>query len=363
MDEQDLAYMQRALELAEQSRGWVEPNPLVGAVIVQNGQIVGMGRHERYGLAHAEVNALTQAGDAARGATLFVTLEPCCHQGKTGPCTQAIIRAGIRSVRAAMLDPFPAVSGQGLVELRRAGLQVDVGLCEQEARLLNSPYMKLVSRGRPYVHAKWAMSLDGKLASRSGDSKWISSGQARQLGHKLRGLVDAIIVGARTIRIDDPLLTARPPAPRTPTRIVITGTAAFSLESQVARTIDQAPLLVVASGPVNGSFSDPLRVRGGEVLELPGLEPPLLVSSLLDELGKRRMTNVLVEGGGTTLGSFLDAGEIDEVHAFVAPILIGSGVTPAAGRGIESIAQALRLDSWTMEVIEKDILVHGRIRK
>jgi len=363
MSDQDLTYMQQALELAEQGRGWVEPNPLVGAVIVKNGQIIGMGRHERYGSAHAEVNALAQAGDAARGATLFVTLEPCCHQGKTGPCTQAIIRSGIRSVRAAMIDPFPLVSGQGLEELRRAGLQVEVGLCEQEARLLNSPYLKLVSRARPWVHAKWAMSLDGKLAARSGDSKWISNASARQRVHKLRGIMNAIIVGAGTVRIDDPLLTARPQGPRIPTRIVITGPAAFSLENQVAKTIDQAPLLVASSAPVDPSFAAGLHARGGELLEFPGLQPPLLVARLLDELGKRRMTNVLVEGGGMTLGSFLDAAEIDEVHVFIAPILIGSGVTPVAGRGIEGIAEALRLESWTMEVIENDILVQGRIRR
>src|SRR5919197_3355884 len=215
MSASDLDWMSRALELAERGRGFVEPNPLVGAVVVRDGRVVGEGWHRRYGEAHAEVNALAAAGEAARGATLYVTLEPCCHHGKTPPCTDAVLRAGVRRVVAAMADPFPQVAGQGVAQLRAAGVEVEVGVCEREARELNAPYLTLLAEGRPYVHAKWAMSLDGKIATRGGDSRWISGPASREVVHRLRGRVDAILVGAGTVRADDPLLTARPLGPRT----------------------------------------------------------------------------------------------------------------------------------------------------
>src|SRR6516164_5755720 len=191
----DRDWMMRALALAERGRGHVEPNPLVGAVVVRDGRLIGEGWHQRYGQAHAEVNALAAAGDAARGATLYVTLEPCCHFGKTPPCTDAVIRAGVARVFAAMSDPFPQVAGKGAELLRRAGIAVAVGLCETQARRLNAPYLKLLAKGRPYVHAKWAMTLDGKIATRTGDSKWISNRASRWIVHELRGRMDTIVVG------------------------------------------------------------------------------------------------------------------------------------------------------------------------
>src|SRR5262249_36407913 len=199
MDTVDEKWMQRALELAERGRGYVEPNPLVGAVLVRDGLLLGEGWHERYGEAHAEVNALAAAGVMARGATLYVTLEPCCHYGKTPPCTDAILRAGVKRVVAAMEDPFTQVAGQGAARLRAAGVPVEVGVCEAEARRLNAPYLKLLRTGRPYVHAKWAMTLDGKIATRTGDSKWISNEASRRIVHELRGRMDAIIVGIGTV--------------------------------------------------------------------------------------------------------------------------------------------------------------------
>src|SRR5713226_4734415 len=209
----DWQWMSRAFDLAERGRGYVEPNPLVGAVVVRAEQVVGEGWHQRYGEAHAEINALAAAGEAARGATLYVTLEPCCHHGKTPPCTDAVLRAGIRRVVAAMTDPFPQVAGQGAALLRAAGVAVDIGTAEAEARRLNAPYLKLLATGRPYVHAKWAMTLDGKIATRTGDSKWISSEASRKPVHKLRGRMDAVIVGIGTALAEDPRLTARPPGP------------------------------------------------------------------------------------------------------------------------------------------------------
>ncbi len=358
----DDSWMRRALALAEQGRGAVEPNPLVGAVVVKGGVCVGEGWHQRFGGPHAEVHALAAAGEAARGATLYVTLEPCCHHGKTPPCTDAILCAGIAGVVAAMADPFPAVAGKGAELLRRAGVAVEIGLCEAEARRLNAPYLKLLSHGRPYVHAKWAMTLDGKIATRMGDSKWISNEESRRRVHELRGRMDAIIVGIGTVLADDPLLTARPPGPRTPVRIVLDSCGRLPQDSQLARTARETAVIMVTAPELAEARAEELRGLGCEVLLLPleGTRPAL--TGLLDELGRRRMTNVLVEGGAGVLGGFRDAGEIDEIHVFIAPKLAGGATAmPAvAGLGCETIAQALSLRDWHVETIEGDLYVHGR---
>ncbi len=343
--------MVQALALAERGRGHVEPNPLVGAVVVRDGRLVGEGWHQRYGQAHAEVHALAAAGEAARGATLYVTLEPCCHFGKTPPCTDAVIRAGVARVVAAMSDPFPQVAGQGAKLLRQAGIAVEVGLCEAEARRLNAPYLKLLAKGRPYVYAKWAMTLDGKIATRSGDSKWISNEASRRRAHELRGRMDAVVVGIGTVLADDPLLTARPPGPRTAVRVVLDHHGRTPPASKLAQTDRETPTwIVTASDPAHR-----LAALGCEVHTLPD------VAALLDEMGRRRMTNVLVEGGAGVLGSFLDAREIDEVHVFIAPRLAGgtAAKSPIAGAGVEKIADALALAEWHVEMIEGDVYLHG----
>ncbi len=347
----DREWMGRALALAERGRGHAEPNPLVGAVVVRDGRPVGEGWHQRYGQAHAEVNALAAAGEAARGATLYVTLEPCCHFGKTPPCTDAVIGAGVGRVVAAMSDPFPQVAGRGAELLRQAGIAVDVGVCEAEARRLNAPYLKLMTKGRPYVHAKWAMTLDGKIATRSGDSKWISNKASRGWVHELRGRMDAIVVGIGTVLADDPLLTARPPGPRTPVRVVLDRQGRTPPTSQLARTAREAPTWVVTAG-------EPAAHLGELGCKVSNLRD---VRALLDEMGRRRMTNVLVEGGAGVLGSFLDAGEIDEVHVFVAPRLAGGAAakTPIGGHGVEKIADALTLTEWRAEMAGGDVYLHG----
>jgi diaminohydroxyphosphoribosylaminopyrimidine deaminase/5-amino-6-(5-phosphoribosylamino)uracil reductase len=362
MNETDLSWMRRALELAERGRGHVEPNPLVGAVVVRGGQRVGEGWHERHGAAHAEVNALAEAGEAARGATLYVTLEPCCHHGKTPPCTDAILRAGVARVVAAMTDPFPRVAGQGTEALRAAGVAVEVGAGEAEARRLNAPYLKLLGTGRPYVHAKWAMTLDGKIATRSGDSKWISNEASRRHVHALRGRMDAIVVGIGTALADDPLLTVRPPGPRTPVRVVLDSAARLPLSSRLVTSARAAPVLVVTGPPAAPSRVYALTKAGCEVLTLSAPRRPA-VPDLLDALGRRRMTNVLVEGGSEVLGSFLDAGAIDEVHVFLAPRLAGGtdAKTPVGGIGVGRIAEALPLHEWTVEVVEDNVLIRGRL--
>jgi diaminohydroxyphosphoribosylaminopyrimidine deaminase/5-amino-6-(5-phosphoribosylamino)uracil reductase len=361
MPEQDWPWMQHALELAERGRGFVEPNPLVGAVIVRDGRLVGEGWHQRFGEAHAEINALAQAGEAARGATLYVTLEPCCHHGKTPPCTDAVLGAGIARVVMALTDPFPKVSGQGLAALVSAGVAVEVGLGADAARRLNAPYLKLLSTGRPYVHAKWAMSLDGKIATRTGDSKWISNESSRQRVHVLRGRMDAILVGIGTALADDPLLTARPPGPRTALRIVLDRTARLPPTSQLAQTAKETPvLLAVSAAPVERG--DALRALGCEVLSLPATANGCpSIAALLEELGRRRFTNLLIEGGAGVLGSFLDSGQIDEVHVFIAPKLIGSAEarSPVGGLGAAKLAESLHLSRWEVEPIAEDVYLHG----
>jgi diaminohydroxyphosphoribosylaminopyrimidine deaminase/5-amino-6-(5-phosphoribosylamino)uracil reductase len=347
----DRDWMREALALAERGRGYVEPNPLVGAVVVRKDVVVGEGWHRRYGEAHAEVNALAAAGEAARGAALYVTLEPCCHFGKTPPCTDAIIRAGVARVIAAMSDPFPQVAGRGAELLRQAGIDVTVGVCEDEARRLNAPYLKLLATGRPYVHAKWAMTLDGKIATRSGDSKWISNEASRRRVHELRGRMDAIVVGIGTVLADDPLLTARPPGPRTAVRVVLDHRGRTPPTSQVAQTARETPTWIVTAREPAPYLS----AVGCEVSSVAG------VGALLDEMGRRRMTNVLVEGGAGVLGSFLDAREIDEVHVFISPRLAGGldAKTPVGGHGADKIADALALMEWGSEMIEGDVYLHG----
>jgi diaminohydroxyphosphoribosylaminopyrimidine deaminase/5-amino-6-(5-phosphoribosylamino)uracil reductase len=360
----DWQWMSRALELAERGRGAVEPNPLVGAVVVRDNRIVGEGWHERYGQAHAEVNALVAAGAAAREATLYVTLEPCCHYAKTPPCAQAVVRAGIRRVVTAMGDPFAQVAGKGLAFLRENGVAVECGLAEAEARRLNAPYLKLLATGRPYVHVKWAMTLDGKIGTRTGDSKWISNRSARQRVHALRGRVDAIVIGIGTALADDPLLTARPPGPRTPARIVLDSRGRLPATSQLARTAGKAPLILGTAEGLPERCAAEFRALGVDVLSLPTEEGRPSVSALLDELGRRRMTNILVEGGSGVLGSFLDAGQIDEVHVAVAPLLVGGAEAagPFGGRGVADLQGGLRLAEWQVEIIEDNVWLHGRTR-
>jgi diaminohydroxyphosphoribosylaminopyrimidine deaminase/5-amino-6-(5-phosphoribosylamino)uracil reductase len=358
----DSFWMRRALAEAERGRGAVEPNPLVGAVVVQNGRIVGVGHHARFGGPHAEVAALQAAGVAARGATLYVTLEPCCHHGKMPPCTEAIKRAGIRRVVAAFTDPFPRVAGGGLEALRSAGIEVESGRLETEARRLNAPYLKLLATGRPYVTAKWAMTLDGKTATATGDSRWISGPRARSLVHALRGRMDAIAIGIGTALADDPQLTARPPGPRRAARVILDSAARLRLESRLVRSAGETPVWVAVTERADAERRAALTARGCEILAFPGggLVP---VVPLLEELGRRRVTNLLVEGGGTVLGALLDAGQVDAVDVFVAPILAGGAAAPgpARGSGCQRIAEALRLDRLEASIIDGDLRLQGTI--
>jgi len=354
--------MDLALREAEKGRGWVEPNPAVGAAVVREGRLLGVGHHARFGGDHAEVVALQGLDSDAHGATLYVTLEPCCHHGKTPPCTSAILKAGISRVVAAIRDPFPRVDGGGLAVLRDAGVQVELGLRSDVACELIAPYLKRTRTGLPYIIAKWAMTLDGKSAAAGGDSQWISSAASRARVHQLRGRVDAIVVGIGTVLADDPLLTARPAGPRLATRVVLDCKARLPLTSQLARTARDIPVLAAVTSEAAVERLDAIRDLGCEVLMASG-SSGVSITPLLEELGRRGMTNVMVEGGGRVLGSFLDEGQVDEVDAYIAPILEGGDHprTPARGRGVHRMSEALRLERVTHEVVEGDLRIRGTV--
>jgi len=363
----DERYMSRALELAEQGRGAVEPNPMVGCVIVRDGKVIGEGFHQRFGGPHSEIEALQNTGEraSARGATVYVTLEPCCHQGKTGPCTAALIDAGVTRVVVGCEDPNPQVAGQGIAALRAAGIDVQVGVLEDKAVQLIAPFAKLQTTGRPWVIAKWAMTLDGKIATHTGSSQWISGEASRAVVHSLRGQVDAILVGRGTAAADDPLLTSRPPGPRTATRIVLDSTAKLSAESKLLQSAREVPLLVATTSAASDENRQRLESSGAEVLVLDGETHTEQIATLLDELGRRQMTNVLVEGGSQVLGTLFDSHAIDEVHAFIAPKLIGGAAAPSpiAGAGIMNMVEALPLERVRTENLGDDVYIHGFVRE
>ena len=353
-------WMTRALSEAARGRGAVEPNPMVGAVIVDDERLLAVGHHAQFGGPHAEVVALETIENTAAGATLYVTLEPCSHFGKTPPCTDAIIRAGIRRVVASMSDPFPKVAGNGFAKLREAGINVLIGVLEEESKRLNAPYLKRLSQGRPFVTAKWAMTLDGKIATASGHSQWISGPRSRAIVHELRGRMDAIIIGIGTALADDPRLTARPAGPRLASRVVLDSNARLPLNSQLVQTSKEVPTLISVTNRAPIERVVALEAAGCEVIRMKGCGQ-VSISLLLDELGQRGMTNVLVEGGGRTIGAFFDEGEIDALEVFIAPMLEGGppSFTPTTGRGAASMDLVKRLERHEIAVLDGDVHLRG----
>lgn len=358
--------MQRALELARRGEGFVEPNPMVGCVLVRDGEIVGEGFHRKFGGAHAEVEAIRNAGENAAGSTCYVTLEPCSHYGKTPPCVSAILDAGIRRVVVAMRDPFSEVDGRGLERLRESGVDVTESVLEIEARELNAPYLTRIEKRRPWIIAKWAMTLDGRLASREGDSRWISGGPSRKIVHRLRARMDAILVGSNTAIQDDCLLTVRLDGKddhlpqRTPIRIVLDSSARISTESRLVRTAKDVPVLIAVAPEASPKQIERLEAAGCEIFRLARKHDD---TDLFEHLAARKITNLLVEGGGGIFGYLFDKKLIDEVHAFVAPKLIGGRDAPGPidGRGIALMENALRLKSPKIEIVDDDVCVRGRI--
>ena len=362
-------FMEQALSVAKLALGQASPNPAVGAIVVKDGVVVGQGYTQPPGSWHAEVIALKQAGDAARGGVMYVTLEPCCHYGRTPPCSQAVIAAGIAEVHLAMLDPNPLVSGRGKDELEREGIKLYVGEREAEAKEINEAYTKFITTDVPFVTAKFAVSLDGKIATKSGDSKWISGNEARQYVHYLRYTVDAIMTGVNTILVDDPHLTARccggrgGTARKQPLRVIVDDKGRTPLTARVFSEPGKAFLAL-------GRFVTPedkvaFAQVGAELLELPSAEGLVDLKELLKVLGEREITSVLVEGGGILLGSLFDCGLVDKVVAFVAPIIIGGreAKTAVGGSGSSKVVDSLKLKRTKVEKLGEDLMVSGYVKE
>ncbi len=361
--ERESFFMARALELAALARGKTSPNPLVGAVVVKNGLIVGEGYHRKAGTPHAEVLALQQAGEKAEGATLYVSLEPCCHYGRTPPCTEAIIRAGIKQVYVATPDPNPLVAGKGIRALREAGIDVRVGLLEEEARRLNEAFFKYIVSKEPFVTLKVAMSLDGKIATCTGDSRWITGKEARACVHRLRAENDAVMVGIGTVLSDDPLLTVRLPGEdKQPLRVVVDSRLRIPLEARLVQTAREVPTVVAAvKGKFQAEKKTLLAASGVEVWELPEQEGGVNLRSLMVELGKREVLSVLLEGGGTLNAGALAAGIIDKFIFFLAPKIIGGSRAPGpfGGPGFESLKDAFLISELVCTKAGDDLMITG----
>jgi len=365
----DRLHLARTLELAQRGRGRVSPNPMVGAVIVRDGAVLGEGWHAAYGAPHAEAEAIAAAGGAElAGATIYVSLEPCCHTGKQPPCTDAILAAGIRRVVVASDDPTEKAAGRGLGILRDEGVEVVVadGELAARARLLNQPFRKQARSGRPWVLFKSAMTLDGKVATRAGDSKWISSTDSRELAHHWRAECDAVAVGIGTALADDPQLTARiPGVARQPRRVVFDSLARLPLDSQLVQAASEVPLTVVVSRAAPRTATDALETHGAEVIVATGANEPARVVSALDQLGAAGVGSILLEGGPRLAGAFLDAGEIDELRLFLAPLVLGGRTArdPLEGEGVETISEALRALTLECDRVGEDLLVSARLKE
>ena len=355
----DNKYMKRALALARRGIGRTSPNPVVGCVIVRDGLIVGEGWHMKAGAHHAEVNALKMAGEAARGADVYVTLEPCSHFGKTPPCADALIAAGVGRVSAAMVDPNPRVSGQGINKLENAGIGVQVGLMEKESRRLNEPFIKHVVTGTPFVTLKSAMTLDGKTATGSGDSKWITNDRSRHYVHKLRASVDAVMVGIGTVRADDPRLTARIPGGKDPLRVIVDSGLNIPLHAQVL-SLASSSRTVIATLATEGAKAETLRRYGVELLRCRDRDGRVDLVDLCARLGGMGVQSLLLEGGSLLAGEFIRSGLIDKYLLFYAPKIVG-GDAPGlfAGESPAFMADAYRLKDLRIRRFGADIMIEG----
>jgi diaminohydroxyphosphoribosylaminopyrimidine deaminase/5-amino-6-(5-phosphoribosylamino)uracil reductase len=357
----DVELMRRALYLANKGQALVSPGPLVGCVIASSeGQVLGEGFYVYEQLKHAETYALEQAGKRAKGAIAYVSLEPHAHHGRTPPCTDALIKAGITRVVAPIEDPNPKVSGKGFAHLRSAGLEVSVGLLSREAERLNEKYLHFMRTGRPFVHLKLAASLDGKIATRTGDSRWITGVKSRAQAHELRHEYDAILIGAGTARTDNPLLTDRSQKGRRKplVRVVLDEKLEISAESKLVQTADEAPVLVFTGNSVSSSASEALP-PGVEVVRDPANGREL--AKVLDELGRREIQSLLVEGGANVAGKFLDAALVNKISFFIAPMIIGGRDAPTAiaGRGVEKLTEGIELQDVEVTQRGQDVEFTG----
>lgn len=361
----DEQYMLRALELAQLAEGNTSPNPMVGCVIVdEDGNIVGEGYHHKAGEAHAEINALNEAKALAKGATAYVTLEPCAHYGRTGPCCVALARAGIKKVVVACGDPNPAVAGQGINYLRLQGIEVIVGVCEKAALLLNEKFFTWIKKQRPFISLKYAMTLDGKIAAHSGDSKWITGEKARTFAHRLRKQHDAILVGIGTVLEDDPELTTRMVKGKNPIRVILDSRLRISL---MAACLNSAANTIIFTGMNCDAFKFEVlnALPNVEVIKLPLVNDKLEIYDVLNVLSKHGITSVLVEGGSEIHGAFKDAGCADRIYAFIAPKIIGGkkAFTAIGGNGCDLVTDGWTLSEVEVTNLENDFLFTGLVNK
>ncbi len=366
----DLQWMNRALAVANRARGRTAPNPPVGAVLVRDGVVVGEGWTERPGQRHAEIMALDQAGSRARGATLYVTLEPCAHFGRTPPCTDALVDAGIARAVISVRDPYPQVDGRGIAHLSRNGIRVDLGLAAQESVRLNAGFFKRIRTGLPEVTAKFAMSLDGKIATHAGHARWVTGPEARIEAHRLRDTHDAILVGIGTVLADDPRLTTRLPeaeagigGPSHPLRVVVDSRARTPLTSAILQPNLPGNTIVVTTDRAPFRAARALQAAGAEVLVLPARDGRVDLRVLLQELGRRGINSVLVEGGGALLGSLFSAGLLDRVVAFIAPVIVGGdgAPVPIGGDGVDTMDEAPRLGNIEIRRFGQDLAISGTL--
>ncbi len=350
-------YMEVTLNLAEKGKGYVSPNPLVGCVIVKRGKIVGKGYHKKYGEEHAEINALKAAGKKAKNATMYVNIEPCSHWGKTSPCTEKIVEAGIREVVVGMEDPNPLVDGYK--ELKFRGLKTRIGILRDKAKKLNEAYIKYIKTKRPFVILKLATSLDGKIATSTGDSKYITSGEARKYVHQLRNDVDAVMVGINTIMRDDPLLDARLVNGKNPTKIIVDSKLKIPESAKVLK--DPAKVIIATTQKAPKNKIDKLHQKGVQVLVLKPKKGLVDLKELMKELGKSGITPIMIEGGAELSGNAIKEGIVDKLLMFTAPKLIGNGLDPIKNLGIKKVKKAIRLKDMSTKKIGKDFLVEGNL--
>lgn len=363
MEKEDIQYMQRAIALAERGKGLVNPNPLVGAVIVREGRIIGEGWHERYGGWHAERNAFRACTEDPEGATLYVTLEPCCHYGKTPPCTEAVIRKGIRRVVVGLTDPNPLVAGKGIRILQEAGIEVITGVEEEKIREQNRIFLKYITVRRPWIVMKTAMTLDGKIAAYTGDSRWVTGEEARRCVQEMRKEYMGIMVGIGTVETDDPMLNCRLEGEiRQPVRIIVDSRARLSLDSRIVQTAGEIRTIVAHTGEVEAGKLAALGRQKVETLLCAEDGGRVDLPDMLRQLAQSGIDAILLEGGGELNEAFLRQGLVDEVFAFIAPKFIGGkeAKTPVEGGGLPRMSEAVVLKQITVGKVGEDILVRGR---
>ena len=360
--ERDAYYMKKALEIAAYACGRTSPNPLVGSVIVKDDRIVGQGWHRKAGTPHAEIHALNQAGELAKGATVYVTLEPCSHTGRTGPCADALVKAGVKRVVIAMVDPNPAVAGNGIRKLEAAGIKVTSGLMAKEAAELNRVFIKWISTKMPYVIVKSAMSLDGKIATDIGESQWITNEMARGYGHCLRDVCDGIVVGIDTVIADDPSLTTRLDGAvgKNPIRIVLDSRARMPLESKMLHD-GQAPVIIITTNEADADKVYALEKVGATVIQVNAKDGHVDIREAFAELGARQISSLLIEGGAKIVSSVIRENLADELMTFIAPILIGGKDAPSAfgALGVSHLADAVTLEDVSVETLDGNYLFRG----